>query len=35
MGNGTRSVLAEAGYTAAQIDELIEQRVVIAADPAA
>ncbi|OGA37395.1 MAG: formyl-CoA transferase [Betaproteobacteria bacterium RIFCSPLOWO2_12_FULL_62_13] len=32
MGNCTRSVLAEAGYTAAQIDELVAQRVVIAAD---
>ncbi|MBI4205788.1 MAG: CoA transferase [Betaproteobacteria bacterium] len=32
MGNGTRSVLAEAGYSAAQIDELVAQRVVIAAD---
>lgn len=31
MGNGTRAVLAEAGYTAAQIDELVEQRVVVVA----
>ncbi len=32
MGNDTRAVLAEAGYTAQEIDELIAQRVVIAAD---
>ena len=32
MGADTRAVLAEAGYTAVQIDELVEQRVVIAAD---
>ncbi len=31
MGADTRAVLAEAGYTAAQIDELVKQRVVIAA----
>lgn len=34
-GEHTRSVLAEAGYTEAQIDDLIHQRVVIAADAAA
>jgi len=34
MGNDTRAVLAEAGYTKAQIDRLIAQRVVIAADTA-
>jgi crotonobetainyl-CoA:carnitine CoA-transferase CaiB-like acyl-CoA transferase len=30
MGNCTRSILAETGYTSAQIDELVAQRVVIA-----
>jgi crotonobetainyl-CoA:carnitine CoA-transferase CaiB-like acyl-CoA transferase len=35
MGADTRAVLAEAGYTAAQIDELVERRVVIAADAVA
>ena len=34
MGEHTRLVLAEAGYTDAQIDDLIKQRVVIAADAA-
>jgi crotonobetainyl-CoA:carnitine CoA-transferase CaiB-like acyl-CoA transferase len=34
MGEHTRAVLAEAGYNPAQIDELIDQRVVIAADAA-
>ena len=32
MGADSRAVLAEAGYTAAQIDELVEKRIVIAAD---
>jgi crotonobetainyl-CoA:carnitine CoA-transferase CaiB-like acyl-CoA transferase len=35
MGAHTRAVLAEAGYTDAQISELIAQQVVIAADAAA
>ena len=35
MGADTRAVLAEAGYTAAQIDELVEKRVVIAAEAVA
>lgn len=30
MGEHTRAVLAEAGYSRAQIEELIDQRVVIA-----
>jgi crotonobetainyl-CoA:carnitine CoA-transferase CaiB-like acyl-CoA transferase len=34
MGNDTRAVLAEAGYTQAQINELIAQQVAIAADGA-
>ena len=34
MGAHTRAVLAEAGYTDAQISELIAQQVVIAADAA-
>jgi crotonobetainyl-CoA:carnitine CoA-transferase CaiB-like acyl-CoA transferase len=34
MGADTRAVLAEAGYTDTQIDELIGQQVVIAADAA-
>ena len=34
MGAHTRAVLAEAGYTAAQINELVQHRVVIAADAA-
>jgi crotonobetainyl-CoA:carnitine CoA-transferase CaiB-like acyl-CoA transferase len=32
MGADTRAVLAEAGYTKAEIDELVKQKVVIAAD---
>jgi len=32
MGNGTRSVLAEAGYSTAEIDDLVKQRIVIAND---
>ena len=32
MGNDTRAVLAEAGYTEAQINDLIAQQVAIAAD---
>ena len=32
MGADTRAVLAEAGYTAAQINDLVERRVVIAAE---
>jgi crotonobetainyl-CoA:carnitine CoA-transferase CaiB-like acyl-CoA transferase len=32
MGNDTRAVLAEAGYTEPEIDELIAQQVVITAD---
>jgi crotonobetainyl-CoA:carnitine CoA-transferase CaiB-like acyl-CoA transferase len=35
MGAHTRAVLAEAGYTDAQISELIAQQVVIAADASA
>ncbi len=35
MGADTRAVLAEAGYTAAQIDDLVEKRIVIAADAVA
>ncbi len=35
MGADTRAVLAEAGYTAAQIDDLVEKRVIIAADSVA
>ncbi len=35
MGADTRAVLAEAGYTAAQIDDLVEKRIVIAADSVA
>jgi len=35
MGADTRTVLAEAGYTAAQIDDLVARRVVISADTAA
>jgi crotonobetainyl-CoA:carnitine CoA-transferase CaiB-like acyl-CoA transferase len=35
MGADTRAVLAEAGYTAAQIDELVEKRVVIASETVA
>jgi crotonobetainyl-CoA:carnitine CoA-transferase CaiB-like acyl-CoA transferase len=34
MGADTRAVLAEAGYTATQIDDLVEQRIVIVADAA-
>jgi crotonobetainyl-CoA:carnitine CoA-transferase CaiB-like acyl-CoA transferase len=34
MGNDTRAVLAEAGYTETQINELIAQQVAIAADGA-
>jgi crotonobetainyl-CoA:carnitine CoA-transferase CaiB-like acyl-CoA transferase len=30
MGNGTRSILAEIGYTSAQIEDLVAQQVVIA-----
>ena len=32
MGEHTREILADAGYTAAQIEELIIQRVVIESD---
>ena len=32
IGNCTRSVLAEVGYTAAQIGELVERKIVVAAD---
>jgi crotonobetainyl-CoA:carnitine CoA-transferase CaiB-like acyl-CoA transferase len=32
MGADTRAVLAEAGYTKAEIDELVKQKVVIAAE---
>ena len=32
MGADTRAVLAEAGYTKTEIDELVKQKVVIAAD---
>jgi crotonobetainyl-CoA:carnitine CoA-transferase CaiB-like acyl-CoA transferase len=30
MGNGTRSILAEIGYTSAQVEDLVAQQVVIA-----
>jgi crotonobetainyl-CoA:carnitine CoA-transferase CaiB-like acyl-CoA transferase len=32
MGADTRAVLAEAGYTAAEVEELVKQKVVIAAE---